>query len=97
MRSSSLSVRQAPFEDTKPQKSASHHEDQLRCLRHLLHDGKSFAFHGKGSVLYIVRPGETVDGRVQVTAIDAASVKLVDPSTSQETTLLLPKVNEGQS
>ena len=45
----------------------------------------------------IVCTGETVDGHLQVTAIDAASVKLPDPSTSQETTLLLAKFTEGPS
>jgi len=45
----------------------------------------------------IVCTGETVDGHLQVTAIDAASVKLQDPSTSQETTLLLAKFTEGPS
>src|SRR5206468_4251751 len=34
---------------------------------------------------------------LQVRAIDAASVKLLDPSTSQETTLLLAKASEGRS
>jgi hypothetical protein len=92
-RSLSLPVRQAPFEDTKAKHSATPPVDQYRFLGYLLQDGKSCAFLGKGSELYIVRPGETVDGRLQVTAIDAASVKLLDPSTSQETTLLLAKLN----
>jgi hypothetical protein len=89
----SLPTRQAPFEDTKAKQSATPPRGQYRFLGYLLQDGKSCAFLGKGSELYIVRPGETVDGRLQVTAIDAASVKLLDPSTSQETTLLLAKLN----
>jgi hypothetical protein len=88
-----LPTRQVPVEDTKAEQQATPRSDQYRFLGYMLQDGKSCAFLGKGSELYIVRSGETVDGRLQVTAIDAASVKLVDPSTSQETTLLLAKLN----
>ncbi|TLY35390.1 MAG: hypothetical protein E6K61_13560 [Nitrospirae bacterium] len=90
-------ARQVSVEDTKTEQQATPRSDQYRFLGYLLQDGKSCAFLGKGSELYIVRPGETVDGRLQVTAIDAASVKLLDPSTSQETTLLLAKASEGRS
>jgi hypothetical protein len=86
-----------PAEDTKAEQSATPRSDQYRFLGYLLQNGKSCAFLGKGSELYIVRTGETVDGHLQVTAIDAASVKLLDPSTSQETTLLLAKFTEGPS
>lgn len=89
-----LPTRQVPVEDTKAEQRATPRSDQYRFLGYMLQDGKSCAFLGKGSELYIVRSGETVDGRLQVTAIDAASVKLLDPSTSQEMTLLLAKVTE---
>lgn len=92
-----LPTRQAPAENTQAEQQATPRSDQYRFLGYLLQDGDSCAFLGKGSELYIVRTGETVDGHLQVTAIDAASVKLLDPSTSQETTLLLAKASEGHS
>lgn len=45
----------------------------------------------------IVCTGETVDGHLQVTAIDAASVKLRDTGSSLETTLALVKDISGPS
>ena len=92
-----LPTRQVSVEDAKTEQQAAPRSDQYRFLGYLLQNGESCAFLGKGPELYIVRRGETVDGRLQVTAIDAASVKLLDPSTSQETTLLLAKFTEGPS
>jgi len=92
-----MPARQIPVEDTKAEHQAAPRSDQYRFLGYLVQNGESCAFLGKGTELYIVRRGETVDGRLQVTAIDAASVKLLDPSTSQETTLLLAKFTEGPS
>ena len=94
-RSLGLPARQVPVEDAKAEQQASPRLDQYRFLGYLLQNGESYAFLGKGSELYIVRTGETVDGRLQVTAIDAASVKLLDPSTSQETTLALTTGGSG--
>jgi hypothetical protein len=95
-RSLGLPAEQVTVQGKKAVQETTQPMAQYRFLGYLLQNGKSCAFLGKGSELYIVRTGETVDGHLQVTAIDAASVKLLDPSTSQETTLLLAKVTEGQ-
>ncbi|OLC00669.1 MAG: hypothetical protein AUH35_01300 [Nitrospirae bacterium 13_1_40CM_62_7] len=95
-RSLGLPAEQVTVQEKKAVQETIEPMAQYRFLGYLLQNGKSCAFLGKGSELFIVRTGETVDGHLQVTAIDAASVKLLDPSTSQETTLLLAKVTEGQ-
>ena len=95
-RSLGLTAEQLTVQEKKAVQETIEPMAQYRFLGYLLQNGKSCAFLGKGSELFIVRTGETVDGHLQVTAIDAASVKLLDPSTSQETTLLLAKVTEGQ-
>ncbi|MGH7208133.1 MAG: hypothetical protein ACREIL_01980, partial [Nitrospiraceae bacterium] len=68
-RSLGLPAGQVPVEDTKAEQQAAPRSDQYRFLGYLLQNGKSCAFLGKGSELYIVRTGETVDGNLQVTAI----------------------------
>jgi len=64
---------------------------KYRFLGYLSQGGEPRAFLGKGNELYIVRTGETVEGRIQVKGIDATSVKLLDATTSLETTLPLTK------
>ena len=64
---------------------------KYRFLGYLTQGGEPRAFLGKGNELYIVRTGETVEGRIQVKGIDATSVKLLDATTSLETTLPLTK------
>lgn len=68
---------------------------KYRFLGYLSQGGERRAFLGKGNEIYIVRTGETVEGRIQVKGIDATSVKLLDASTSFETTLLLTKESGG--
>ena len=92
-----LPAEQVTVQEKKAVQETTQPMAQYRFLGYLFQNGQSCAFLGKGSELYIVRTGETVDGHLQVTAIDAASVKLLDPSTSQETTLLLAKFTEGPS
>ncbi len=66
---------------------------QYRFLGYLTRNGAPQAFLGKGTDIYIVKVGETVENRIQVTTIDATAVKLVEQSTSTETSL--PLVKEG--
>jgi hypothetical protein len=66
---------------------------QYRFLGYLTRNGVPQAFLGKGNDIYIVRTGETVEGKIQVTAIDATTVKLTEQTTSTETSL--PLVKEG--
>jgi hypothetical protein len=66
---------------------------QYRFLGYLTRNGAPQAFLGKGTDIYIVKVGETVEGRIQVITIDATTVKLVEQTTSTETSL--PLVKEG--
>ena len=66
---------------------------QYRFLGYLTRNGAPQAFLGKGTDIYIVKVGETVENKIQVTTIDATTVKLVEQSTSTETSL--PLVKEG--
>lgn len=66
---------------------------QYRFLGYLTEAGAHRAFLAKGSDLYIVTLGETVEGQIQVAAIDQAAVTLVDLPTRLETSL--PLVKEG--
>lgn len=66
---------------------------QYRFLGYLTRNGAPQAFLGKGSEIYIVKIGETVEGKIQVTTIDATTVKLTEQSTSTEASL--PLVKEG--
>lgn len=66
---------------------------RYRFLGYLTRNGAPQAFLGKGSEIYIVKTGETVEGKIQVKSIDAAAVKLMEQNTSTETSL--PLVKEG--
>ncbi len=64
---------------------------QYRFLGYLTQGGESKAFLSKGRDIFVVRAGETVDGRIQITAIDATSVKLKETGTNLETSIPLTK------
>ena len=64
---------------------------QYRFLGYLTQNGSPQAFLGKGNDIYIVRAGETIEGKIQVKSIDAAAVKLLEQITSTETSLPLTK------
>lgn len=66
---------------------------QFRFLGYLTRNGAPQAFLGKGNDIYIVKTGEIIEGRIQVTTIDATMVKLVEQTTSTETSL--PLIKEG--
>ena len=66
---------------------------QYRYLGYLNQQGVHKAFVGKGTDIYIIRKGDTLDGKFLVSAIDPTSVKLKEPITSLETSLDL--TNEG--
>ena len=70
---------------------------QYRFLGYLTQQGEHRAFLGKGQALFIVRLGETVEGKIQVAAIDASAVKLRETTTNVETTLPLTKTIGGPS
>ena len=64
---------------------------QYRYLGYVNQNGVQKAFLGKGREIYILREGETLDGKFLVAAIDAATVKLIDGESKLETTLKLKK------
>ncbi len=68
---------------------------QYRFLGYLTQGGQQRAFLGKGREIYIVRAGETLDGRIQITAIEVSAIKMRDAATSVETTIPLSKNTGG--
>ncbi len=64
---------------------------QYRFLGYLTQGGQQQAFLGKGREIFIVRAGETLEGRIRVLAIETSSIKMRDASTSVETTIPLSK------
>lgn len=64
---------------------------KYRFLGYLTRNGAPQAFLGKGTDIYILRIGETVEGRIQVTTIDATTVKLMEQGTNTEASLTLVK------
>ena len=67
---------------------------QYRYLGYLSQQGVQTAFVGKGKDIYIIRTGDTLDGKFLVASIDPTTVKLREPSTSLETSLELKKDGE---
>lgn len=64
---------------------------QYRYLGYLNQQGVHKAFVGKGTDIYIIRTGDTLDGKFLVASIDPTSVKLKEPTTNLETSLALTK------
>jgi len=90
-RQEELLVRQARQQKETALQQARQLMGQYRFLGFVSQDGQQHAFLGKGHELFVVSSGETVDGRLRIKAMDANSVKLLDPGTSLETTLVLVK------
>jgi hypothetical protein len=70
---------------------------QYRFIGFLTQAGENRAFLGKGSNIFIVRSGETLEGKIQVKSIDATAVKLTEQTTQVETSLPLTKTGGGPS
>lgn len=64
---------------------------QYRYLGYVDRNGVHQAFLGKGREVDIIREGDTLDGKFQVTLIEATSVKLLDADSKLETTLKLKR------
>jgi hypothetical protein len=64
---------------------------QYRYLGYLNQQGMHKAFVGKGKDIYILRKGDKLDDKFFVASIDSMTVKLKEPTTSQETSLDLTK------
>ena len=57
---------------------------QYRFLGYLTQHGEQRAFLGKEKNIYIVRHGETLDGRIMVKTIDGGFIQLMDATTRVE-------------
>lgn len=68
---------------------------QYRFFGYLGQGGDQRAFLSKGRDIFIVRVGDSIEGRIMVTAIDPSSVRLRETGTSLETTLSLAKDSGG--
>ncbi len=64
---------------------------QYRYLGYVNRNGVQQAFLGKGREIYIIREGDTLEGKFQVALIEATSVKLFDAESKLETILKLTK------
>lgn len=64
---------------------------QYRYLGYLSQQGVQKAFVGKGKDIYIIRKGDTLDGKFLVASIDPTTVKLREPTSSLETSIELTK------
>jgi len=67
---------------------------QYRFIGYVSQDGEPRAFLGKGTHLYIVRPGEVLEGQIRVAAIGATSLKLRDAASEAESALQLSRQGE---
>ncbi len=68
---------------------------QYRFFGYLGQGGDQRAFLSKGNDIFIVRVGDSIEGRITVAAIDASSVRLRETKTSLETTLSLTKDSDS--
>ncbi len=70
-------------------KQAREQMAQFRYLGYLNQNGERKGFLGKGHDIYVVRQGDTLDGRFLVATIDVQAVTLRDTVQNLETTLQL--------
>jgi len=64
---------------------------QYRYLGYLNQSGVHKAFLGKGREIYILRQGETLDGKFFISSIEATAVKITESASKLETILKLKK------
>ena len=93
LRQQQLAEQQARQQKEQAAQQARQLMGQYRFFGYLTEGGQHRAFLAKGREIYIVRTGETLEGRIVVTGVDASGVKLKDPATSQEA--ILPLKKEG--
>jgi hypothetical protein len=92
-----LAAQQARQQREAATQQARQRLGQYRFLGYLTEGGEHRAFIGKGRELYIVRTGETMEGRIRVGGIEPSGVKLTDADTGVGTTLPLVKESGGPS
>lgn len=70
---------------------------QYRYVGYLNQNGVQKAFLGKGREIYIIRQGDTLDGKFLVAAIEASTVKIRAADSTLETIIKLKKEEAGAS
>ncbi len=65
---------------------------QYRYLGYLRHEGQQRAFLGKGKEIYIIRQGDSLEGKFLVAGIEASTVTLREIVNNLEATLELSKL-----
>jgi len=91
IREQELAVQRARQQQEQMLQGARQQLAQYRFLGFMQRGDGAQVFLGKGQDIYIVRAGETLDGRIQVKGVDQTSVQLLDAPTKLETTLQLTK------
>jgi len=91
LRQQQLAAEQARQQKEMAAQQARQLMAQYRFFGYVAQGGQHRAFLAKGREIFIVRTGETLEGRLLVTAVDPTTVKLKDSATSQEATLPLKK------
>lgn len=64
---------------------------QYRYMGYINQKGVQKAFLGKGREIQILGQGELLEGKFMVVSIDAALVKITEPTSKLETVLTLKK------
>lgn len=86
-----LAAQAAQQQEQLRRKQLQEQMGQYRYLGYVNQNGVQKAFLGKGREIYIIRLGDTLEGRFQVVVIEATTVKLLDADSKLETILKLKK------
>ena len=70
---------------------------QYRYLGYVNQNGVQKAFLGKGREIYIIREGDTLDGKFMVALIDPTTVRITDSTSKLEVALKLKKEEGGNA
>lgn len=86
-----LAAQAAQEQEALRRKQLQEQMAQYRYLGYVNQNGVQKAFLGKGREIYILREGETLEGKFHVALIEATTVKLLDNDSKLETILKLKK------
>src|SRR5207244_2844852 len=84
LRQQQLAEQQARQQKEQAAQQARQLMGQYRFFGYLTEGGQHRAFLAKGREIYIVRTGETLEGRIVVTGVDACGIKIKDPARRQD-------------
>jgi hypothetical protein len=86
-----LVAQQARAQEEAHKQEARHRLSQFRPLGFLMEKGEQRAFLGRGTEIFIIRTGDTLEKTVRVMGITRTEVILRETTTNIETTLSLAK------